>query len=121
LSCESIVNLVNLSRYLSNDRLVLRVPLLIWSTQLFLLWQWMCRRFCNLCTCVFKAFERPTCRRIYTAVMTHQHRGASFDDPVVWLVWTFEVTAVGYGGGNTLRLAAEIQVTKSGFRLVDAI
>jgi len=53
--------------------------------------------------------------------MTHQHRGASFDEPVVWLVCTLEVVAVGYAGGDTLRLAAEIQVTERGVRLVDAI
>jgi len=93
--------------------------LFIESTPLSL--QWMCGGFRDLCTGVFDAFERPTCREIYTAVMTHQHGDAGFEEPVVWLVCTLEVIAVGYAGGDTLRLAAEIQVTEILRRLVDTI
>ena len=39
----------------------------------------------------------------------------------LWLVCTLEVIAVGYAGGHTHRLAAEIQVTESHRRLVDTI
>jgi hypothetical protein len=53
--------------------------------------------------------------------MTHQHGGAGFEEPVVWLVCTLEVIAVGYTGGDTRRLAAEVQVTEVLCSLVDTI
>jgi len=68
----------------------------------------MRRILCDLPAEHLHTLKRLACPLMNTAFATSKHRSASFDESMVWFMFTLDIFAVRYSRLNALRRAAKV-------------